>query len=88
MHAHLHIEEVPPKMYCNSSACKNISMKLHSKAGASKNVVAPKISIYTFLEAPALECNFIEIFLQAPALECIFGGAWSSDIFGGTSSIC
>ena len=40
----------------------------------------------TFLEAPALECNFIEIFLQAPALECIFGGAWSSDIFGGTSS--
>ena len=76
-----YVEKVPQKMYCISSAGKIISMNLHSKAGVAKNIVSAKISIFTFLTTPALECNLSEIFLQTPALECIFGNTWSSDIF-------
>ena len=31
-------DHAPPKIHSKAGACKNISMKLHSKAGASKNV--------------------------------------------------
>ena len=61
-------------------------MNLHSKAGVAKNVVSAKISIFTFLPIPALECNLSELFLQTPALECIFGDTWSLDIFDGNTS--
>ena len=62
-------------------------MNLHSKAGVSKSLVPPIVSIHTFLPKPALECNLSEMFLQTPALECIFGDTWSSDIFTSTSSV-
>ena len=65
---------------------RNISMNLHSIAGVGKNIVLAKISTFTFLATPALECNLSEIFLQTPALECMFGDTWSSDIFAGTTS--
>ena len=61
-------------------------MILHSKAGVGKNVVSAKISIFTFLLTPALECNLSEIFLQTPALDCIFCDTWYSDIFASTTS--
>ena len=47
-----------------------------------------KISIFTFLPTPVLECYLSEIFLLTPALECIFGDTWSSDIFAGTTLPC
>ena len=77
---------MPPKMYCISSVGKNISMNIHSKAVVGKNVVSAKISIFTFLPTPALECNSSEIFLQTPALERFFGDTWSSDMFASTTS--
>ena len=49
--------EVPQEMYYISSVVKIISMNLHSKAGASKNIVLAKISAFTFLPTPALGCN-------------------------------
>ena len=75
-------------MYCISSVGKNKSLNLHSKAGVRKNVVSAKISIFTFLPTPALECYLSEIFLLTPALECIFGDTLSSDIFAGTTLPC
>ena len=78
---------MPSKMYCISSVGENKSLNLHSKAGVRKNVVSAKISIFTFLPTPALECNLSKIFLQTPALEFIFGNTWSLDIFAGTTSI-
>ena len=50
-------------------------MNLHFKAGVGKNIVSAKISIYTFLATPALECNLSEIILQTPALECLYSKA-------------
>ena len=79
---------MPQKNYCIFSVGKKISMNLHSKAGVSKNIVLAKISIFTFLPTPALECYFSEIFLLTPALECIFGDTLSSDIFAGTTLPC
>ena len=69
------VEEVPPKMYCISSATKNAIME-----------VSPKIPIYTFLATLAYNGISIIAFLKAPALECIFGDTWLTGIFGGTSS--
>ena len=62
-HDYKQLEEVPPKMYCILSVGKNISMNLHSKAGVGKNVVLAKISIFTLLPTPALECTLSGIFL-------------------------
>ena len=45
--------------------------------------LSPKLLIYMYLDAPALECNFIDIFMKTPDLVCIFRGA----IFGGTSTL-
>ena len=61
-----HIEEVPMKIYCISSATENIVME-----------VPEKISIYTFSVALAYNEISIIIFLKAPDLECIFRGTWS-----------
>ena len=69
------VEEVPPKMYCISSATKNAIME-----------VSPKIPIYTFLATLAYNGISIIAFLKAPASECIFGDTWLTGIFGGTSS--
>ena len=60
------------KMYGISSVGKNISMNLLSKACVSKTQFWAKISIFSFLLTPALECYLSEIFLLTPALECIF----------------
>ena len=76
------------KMYGIPSVGKNISMNLHSKACVSKTYFWAKISIFTFLPTPALECYLNEIFLLTPALKCIFGDTLSSDIFAGTTLPC
>ena len=68
------IEEVPMKIYCISSATKNIVME-----------VPQKISIYTLLVALAYNGISIKILLNAPDLEYIFSGTWSWNIFLGTS---
>ena len=44
-------DQVSPKIHSKAGVSKNISLELHSKAGFGKNV---KVEI---LETPALECK-------------------------------
>ena len=73
------VEEVPskisedkvlPKIHSKADVCRNISMEIHYRRCLQKYILADT----TFLETPALECNFIPIFLQTLEIKYIFGG--------------
>ena len=74
-------DKVSPKIHSKAGASKNISLKLHSKAGVGKNVKMDIFADIMFLETPALECKFMEILLPTLEIQYIFGGTSSTTCF-------